>query len=333
MKKRRLGRTELQVGELSLGGAFFTGGEKGFEGSLPVIKRSLELGINLIDTSADYGNSEEALGWALKELSYPPCFVSTKLGPRQGKDHFDPRDVAGLRTLVEESLTLLHRESLDVLMIHEPDRPRQYDWYENWDMLTGPVVDLLEDLKTEGLVKFTGLGGTTVYELTRIVATGRYDVVLTAFNSSPLWREALNTVIPEATKHDMGVFIGSPTQQGWLAERHDDEVKNGAKWLSPPRREQLLALYDLVDESGIELPVLCLRWALGLEGVSTVLTGPRNVTQLEQNFQAVAQGPLPAEVLHRLDEIAAMLPNRPYEEPSGNKLGRTDYRGPGGISY
>jgi aryl-alcohol dehydrogenase-like predicted oxidoreductase len=47
MKKRILGRAGLEVGELSLGGAFVTGGEGGFEGSLPVVRRALELGINL----------------------------------------------------------------------------------------------------------------------------------------------------------------------------------------------------------------------------------------------------------------------------------------------
>ena len=83
MKKRILGRTGLEVGELSLGGAFVTGGEDGFEGSLPVVRRALELGINLADTSADYGDSEKALGWALEEIG-KPCIVSTKLGPPPG---------------------------------------------------------------------------------------------------------------------------------------------------------------------------------------------------------------------------------------------------------
>ena len=53
MKKRILGRTGLEVGELSLGAAFVTRGEDGFKGTLPVVRRALELGINLADTSAD----------------------------------------------------------------------------------------------------------------------------------------------------------------------------------------------------------------------------------------------------------------------------------------
>ena len=161
------------------------------------------------------------------------------------------------------------------------------------------------------------------------MATGQYDVVLTAFNSSPLWREATISVIPEAIKQNMGVFLASPTQQGWLARRYDDEIENGAPFLSPARREQIKLLYGLCDECGIEIPVFCLRWALGVPGVSTVLTGPQTVAELEQNIQSIEEGPLPADVEKRLDEIAALVPFRPYEEPFGHKFNQDDYWGPG----
>ena len=327
MKKRILGRTGLVVGELSLGAAFITGGEEGFDGALPVVRRALELGMNLADTSADYGDSEKALGHALREIGMP-CIVSTKLGPRSGEP-FNPKDKACLRRIFEKSLQLLHRDAIDILMIHEPDRPGEFDWYNDGVRFEGPVVELLQELKQEGLIKHTGLGGTTAYALARIMATGQYDVVLTAFNSSPLWREAMIAVLPEAKKQNIGVFLASPTQQGWLARRYDKEIEHGALFLSPPRRAQFKALYDLCDDCGIEIPVLCLRWALGVEGVSSVLTGPRNVAQLEQNIQAVEQGPLPADVNQRLDEIAAWVPFRPYDEPVECAFGKPGYWGPG----
>jgi len=128
----------------------------------------------------------------------------------------------------------------------------------------------------------------------------------------------------------MGVFLASPTQQGWLVKKYES-VYNGAPWLTSARREQLKALYDFVDEIDMELPVLCLRWALGVEGVSTVLTGPRNVAQLEQNFKAVEQGPLPDDISKRLDEIYQMLPYRPFEEPAGCRLEHPAYWGPGPV--
>lgn len=146
-------------------------------------------------------------------------------------------------------------------MIHEPCRPGQTDWYEDYNTLTGPAAELPVELKTEGFIKYTGLGGTTVHEIARAIDTGFYGVVLTAFNSSPLWRDALHYVIPAAAKQDMGMLMASPTQQGWLAARFDEDVNNGSHWLSPRRREQLKALYAFADEIKIDLPVLCLRCA------------------------------------------------------------------------
>ena len=66
-----------------------------------------------------------------------------------------------------------------------------------------------------------------------------------------------------------------------------------------------------------------------MPGVSTVLTGPRNVAQLEQNIQAVEQGPLPRDIDKRLDEIAAWVPFRPCDEPAGCPFDNPAYWGPG----
>lgn len=68
---------------------------------------------------------------------------------------------------------------------------------------------LLDELQTEGLIRFTGLGGTTAYEIAPIIATGCHDVLLTAFNYSLLWCEATLAVLPEAKRQGMGVIVGS----------------------------------------------------------------------------------------------------------------------------
>jgi aryl-alcohol dehydrogenase-like predicted oxidoreductase len=128
----------------------------------------------------------------------------------------------------------------------------------------------------------------------------------------------------------MGIIVGSPLQQGALARRYDDEVKHGARWLSPPRRAQYLKLYELLDEIDIPLAELGLRFVLSNPDVSTVLMGARSVQEVEQNVAATARGPLPQELLTRLDEIAAMVPFRPFDEPAGLPFGR-DYAGPGGM--
>jgi aryl-alcohol dehydrogenase-like predicted oxidoreductase len=326
MNYRNLGKTGLQVSEIGLGGLFTSDiGGAGIGEIRRAVHRALELGVNLVDTAPTYSNSEETLGACLVDARHA-YFLSTKLGGRP--QPFNPKDRDTLRRSLDESLRLLRRESVDILMVHEPDRPGQYDWWDDWEQFRGPVRDLLADLKQEGLIRFAGLGGTTAYELPRVVASGGFDVVLTAFNYSLLWREAAIAVLPAAIQAGMGIIVGSPLQQGALARRYDAEVEHGAPWLSPPRRAQYRRLYAFVDELGIPLPELALRMVLSNPNISTVLSGARNTVEIESNIAAAERGPLPAPVLERLQEIADMVPFRPFEEPFGLPFGR-DYRGPG----
>jgi aryl-alcohol dehydrogenase-like predicted oxidoreductase len=326
MRFRTLGRTGLQVSELGLGGLFVSrvgGGDQAQ--ATATVRRALDLGVNFIDTAPSYADSEAVLGNALAGVTQP-FFLSTKLGGRP--QPFDPRDKAALRRSVEESLRLLKRDRIDVLIVHEPDRPGQFDWWEDRERFHGPVCELLGELKQEGIITWTGLGGTTAYELPRIMATGAYDVVLTAFNYSLLWREAAIAVLPEAERQGMGVIVGSPLQQGALARRYDEEIAAGAPWLSPPRREQYRRLYAYVDEIGVPLPELGLRFVLSDPRVSTTLMGARSAAEVEANVAAVEKGPLPPDILAALQEIADMVPFRPYEEPFSLPFGRS-YKGPG----
>jgi aryl-alcohol dehydrogenase-like predicted oxidoreductase len=326
MNYRTLGKTGLRVSELAMGGLFMASFAAEREEARRAVRRALELGVNYIDTAPSYRDSEEALGYALAGVTHP-YFISTKLSGRL--QPFNPQDKAGLRRLFEESLQRLGRDNVDILMIHEPDRPGQYDWFTDKERFHGPVCELLDELKSEGVIRFTGLGGTTAYELPPIVNTGAYDVVLTAFNYSLLWQEALIEVMPAAKKQGMGIIVGSPLQQGALARRYDDEVNHGARWLSSPRREQYKRLYALLDE--IEMPIaeLALRFVISNPEISAVLMGARSVEEVEANVRAVEKGPLPAELLARIQEIASMTPFRPFEEPFSLPFGKAGRQGPG----
>lgn len=334
MKTRPLGRTGLQVTELSLGGLFISkfGGE--FDQSRAAALRAFELGVNYVDTAPTYGNSEEVLGKILGDVE-KPLILSTKLGGRP--QPFQPQDKACLRASVEESLRVLGRDKIDVLFVHEPDRPGQYDWWTRspmWEAeapVEGPVLELLYELRREGIVRYTGIGGTTTRQLACLAATGRFDVVLTAFNYSLLWREAEHEVLPAAKANKMGVVIGSPLQQGALSRRFDDEVKGGAPWLSLPRRSQFKALYAFLDELGMPLVECALRFVLSNPDISCTLMGARSQAEVEQNVAYAAKGPLPADVLKRLDRIAAMVPFRPCEERPTLCFGWKGYKGPGSL--
>ena len=101
MQQRRLGRTEIYVSELGLGGLFTSSLGPGYDESLAAVRKALELGINLIDTAPAYADSEEVLGRILHELlgsntaafKGTPLILSTKLGGRP--QPFRPRDVTG----------------------------------------------------------------------------------------------------------------------------------------------------------------------------------------------------------------------------------------------
>jgi aryl-alcohol dehydrogenase-like predicted oxidoreductase len=107
MKTRFLERTGLHVSELSLGAAFVALGDEGFAEAAPLIHEDLDLGLGRI--------------------------VSTTLGPRS-RD-FRPKNKKQLRATLEESLRLLHRDSFDILMIHEPDRLGQICWWNAREMV------------------------------------------------------------------------------------------------------------------------------------------------------------------------------------------------------
>jgi aryl-alcohol dehydrogenase-like predicted oxidoreductase len=325
MKYRTLGKTGLQVSELGMGGLFVSSHGATREEGVRAARRALELGVNYVDTAPGYLDSEEVLGEALEGVPQP-YILSTKLGGRP--QPFDAQDADALRASVETSLRLLKREQIDILMIHEPDRPGQYDWFPDWEHFHGPVCELLDELKAEGIIRFTGLGGTTAYTLPHIIATGAYDVVLTAFNYSLLWQEATIAVLPEAVRQGMGIVIGSPLQQGALARPYTEEVEHGARWLSPPRRAQFVRLYAFVQDLGMSLPELALRFVISNPAISTTLMGARAVEEVEQNVRSVEKGPLPEDVLAEIAAIAAMVPFRPFEEPFGLPFNRP-YKGPG----
>ena len=315
MEYRTLGRTGIPVSRLAFGGLFVASFAAELDAAKAAVHQALELGVNYIDTAPTYGNSEEVLGKALAGVT-KPLILSTKLGGRP--QPFLPKDPACLLASVEESLRLLGRKHIDILMVHEPDRPGQYAWWDDFTEVKGPVLDLLLDLRRQGVVKHLGIGGTTTTELAHLCRSGKFDVVLTAFNYSLRWREAANEVLPAAKAAGMGIICGSPLQQGALARCYPETIDDPKVWwLSAARREQLRQLYRLCDETGLSLPELALRFVISHPDVDCVLMGARSSAEVTQNAVSIAKGPLDAGLSQRLDAIAALAPFRPFGEPFG----------------
>ena len=177
-------------------------------------------------------------------------------------------------------------------------------------------------------IRFSGLAGTTVTEMTSLIGSNLFDVVLTAFNYNVLFREAVQTVIPRAVENDLGIVLGSAFGQGFLTRRADDEVRAKPIWLAEARQKQLLAYYELLDQAAIPAFEMCLRFVLSNPAIATIPIGCKTAEHLQDSVAAAAKGPLPDDILNRLDEIAAMVPHRPWEEPMILPFGK-NYVGPG----
>ena len=328
MQSRPLGNTGLKVSPLTLGGLFTSDLGGGVDATVDTLTRAFDLGINFIDTAPAYANSEETIGKALKRVANIPddLVISTKLGGRP--QPFDPQDKKALLGSAEESLRLLGRDVIDVLIIHEPDRPEQYPWWTDPANVDGPVMEAIDQLEKQGKIRYTGLGGTTVNEMQHLAASQQFDVLLTAFNYSLLYREAANDLLPTAQSLGMGVMLGSVLQQGGLAKRYDAALKTKPAWMSSQRHRQFLALYQLLDDTGLSLPELGIRFAASHSAVSTVLLGTSNPKHLEAGVRDLEKGPLPSDLTEQLAAIAAMLPYRPFEEPMVLPMGKP-YFGPG----
>ena len=313
MEQVQLGKTGISVSRLGLGGLFTSKYGGTLDQSKSTIMQALDRGINYIDTAPAYFDSEEVIGKSLAGFD-GELVMSTKLGGRP--QPFDPKDKNGLRSSFMKSLEDLGRECIDILFVHEPDRPGQYDWWDDESGCSGPVAELIDSLKKEGLIKAAGLGGTTAYKMARLIETGRFDVVLTAANYSILWREAELELLPAAQKHGVAVIAGTPLQQGALAMRYDDEIDSGAVWMSNLRRRQFRAFYDYLDQVDIGIIELAHRFMLNHPAIDCVLSGARAPDEIDENVDAIARGPLPANIIDALTEIADMLPFRPYDEPT-----------------
>jgi aryl-alcohol dehydrogenase-like predicted oxidoreductase len=315
LDRTKLGRTELEISRIGFGGLFVASFSAQYDAAKKAVNRALELGINYFDTAPGYGNSEEVLGKALADVQQP-VIVSTKLGGRPTP--FLPQDKACLRASVEESLQLLGRDCIDILMVHEPDRPGQYDWWTDMVKVEGPVLELFDELKEEGKIRYSGLGGTTTTTLAHLCRSGKFDVVLAAYNYSLLYREAANEIFPAAKAAGMGIIVGSPLQQGALARRYDEQIASPeAYWISKMRREQFQALYAFCDECSMFLPEMGIRFVLSNPDIHCVLMGAKSAEEVNQNAASAQAGPLPEDMLARLEEIAQMLPYRPSGEPFG----------------
>ena len=146
---RRLGRTEMKVRSLGLGCAFFGGNQSSDEDTFEGVRRGIDLGLNFVDTSPLYGESERRVGLALEDGYRERVYLQTKTGTHP--DRRQDFSAAGTRWSVENSLKLLKTDRFDSVLIHDPrdiEAP----------FAAGACLDELLKMKEEGILDHIGIG-------------------------------------------------------------------------------------------------------------------------------------------------------------------------------
>lgn len=226
---RRFGRTGLQMPVFSCGGMRYQhswkdedAGSVTSEGQANLeatIRRSVELGVNHIETARGYGTSEYQLGKILPELPRDQIIVQTKVPPFETGAEF--------RSTFDHSMSLLRLDHVDLLGIHGINNEELFDW----TMRPGGALDEAEKLRKSGRVRHIGFSTHGPTELiVKACESGRFDYV----NLHYFWIYQNNwPVIEAASRQDMGVFIISPSDKGGMLYQPTETFRQLCQPLTP----------------------------------------------------------------------------------------------------
>lgn len=210
MQYRRFGRTQLQMPVFSCGGMRYQHSWKDIpQWQIPdenqrnldtTIRRSLELGINHIETARGYGTSEMQLGRILSKLPREQFIVQTKVSPKA-----DPKE---FRRQFHQSLANLNLEYVDFLGLHGINTLEILEW----SIRPGGCLDEARKWQQEGKVRFIGFSTHAPTDIiVKTIETNQFDYVNLHWYYINQWNWQ---AIEAAENHDMGVFIISPSDKG-----------------------------------------------------------------------------------------------------------------------
>lgn len=306
MNYRQLGRTGFQVAEIGLGGLFFNAESRNT--GIQVIRRALDLGVNLFDTAPSYGNgiSQEVLGEALDGVKQP-CYVSTKVGPSPlfPEARYD-RD--SILRQVEHNLKQLRRSRIDILHIHDPDRHGDRGAPGNYYPVFGKgmALETLQKLKAEGVIAAIGLGCLWTDYQAYCIDSGEIDVILTFNRFGLIWRDAQFQTFGFCKRHNVGIMQGTPFHQGVLAAPHPEWILDLPKWMTAEEHDRYRRLLEIQSAAGLSLPELALRFILQNPLISSTIPGAANREQLEANVACSGKGPLPEDLYIKIEALGIL---------------------------
>ena len=291
---RTLGRTQADVTILGYGAMELRGQPRGPEidddtaGRL--LNAVLDGGINLIDTSPDYGRSEELIGQHLGHRR-DEFFLASKCGclieiPADAQPPY-PHDYspANVRADVEQSLRRLRTDRLDLVQVHMSPSVEQ--------LRDNQTVETLQELQKEGKVRFIGMSGI-LPNLPGQIAMDVFDAFQIPYSAVQRDHEELITA---AAGTGAGTLIRGGAARG--APSEDKNWQNGP--LSQPaglgqRNWAASGIGDLLAGSGMTPMEFVLRFTLSHPYLSTTIVGTASPGHLQSNIATAEKGPLPADL-------------------------------------
>lgn len=245
MKKRRLGKTGIDVTVIGFGGIKLPNVPR--NEAIKVINRALDLGINFIDTARNYGDSEEKIGYVLKERRNE-CYIATKSTSREsGK----------LMQDLETSLKNLQTDVIDLYQLHTVSDQETYKRV----MSAGGALEGAKKAKEQGKIKHIGI---TIHRdlqtMVSAISSGEFETIMLAY--SPLDQEGVQEeILPMAKQKDMGVIIMKPLSGGLLSTPEHEREKLG---------------YDPIATGS-------LRYIISNENVTVAIPGITCIREVEEN--------------------------------------------------
>ncbi|KEF35331.1 aldo/keto reductase [Deinococcus sp. RL] len=279
MMEREFGKTGLRVSALGLG-AGQVGAESLDEREAErLLHRALDLGITLIDTARGYGLSEERIGRHLAGRR-DEFVLSTKGGyGAEGAEDWTPE---AIRRGIERALRTMRTDRIDIFHLHSCplDTLRRDDLLAELDRARGA-----------GLIRVAAYSGENE-ALAWAAGSGHFGSLETSVNVADQW--SLHHVLPGAAARGLGVIAKRPiANAAWqFGERPVGQYAE-VYW------ERLQALE--LDPGELAWDEFALRFSAFAPGVSSAIVGTARVENLERNAAMVERGPLPAELLARVE--------------------------------
>jgi aryl-alcohol dehydrogenase-like predicted oxidoreductase len=292
MKYRKLGASDLEVSEISLGSWLTYGVGVEADKARACVDRAFELGINFIDTANVYGRgaAETVLGETLAGRPRDSYILATKLfAPMSDTDKGLSR--AQVFKQIDASLTRLKTDYVDLYQCHRYDTETPLE----------ETMEALSDIVRAGKVRWIGFSEWSPDQIEAAFAVpGVERFVSSQPQYSLLWRRPEKKVIPICAANGVSQIVWSPLAQGVLTGKYDPAAPPPAntratsdsmssaivRWMETPVLEAVQSLKPIAAEAGLTLGQFSLAWVLREPNVASAIVGASRPEQLDENAAA-----------------------------------------------